>query len=336
MAGLSTEEPAAGDTGKRPTDTPGERSGEEAGAAEAPQREAKRPCLDLQEQGGQFPFAEAAAATAAASGLGVRQNTTRVEVCWEVSDDAGDAEAEQSLTLWWGCTVAEAVGRHPAYGPMWLLKYDEKEVEGKVFEAEERRVIFCAPELLIDVAASEEGGGGGGKGLMLWRAEGSTHEPLPLLPVGQPIKAKYKGEDTWFAGVVHDLNTDGTYHVKYEDGDQETSVPRDLIEPVEVADDGEEDDEGIDEEAIVAHDIDSFFELFTTIMTSGEMFVNLAPEKQRFAAERIANMRPFFRVELEKLIQDKGRGYTVTGTDINHIIPKVMQAAKNAADAFHA
>ena len=31
----------------------------------------------------------------------------------------------------------------------------------------------------------------------------------------------------------------------------------------------------------MAHDIDSFFELFTEIMTSGPAFVALPPEKQR-------------------------------------------------------
>jgi hypothetical protein len=137
---------------------------------------------------------------------------------------------------------------------------------------------------------------------MQWRAHGSTHVPLPLLPVGQPVKARFKvcafmrtrarthacvaviytckaarhgldracdpyaylltsphaciclsmyarvslcpvlslpacvrqGGDAWFAAVIHDLHTDGCYHVQYDDGDSEMSVARDLIEPVEL------------------------------------------------------------------------------------------------------
>jgi len=47
-------------------------------------------------------------------------------------------------------------------------------------------------------------------------------------------QAKFKGGDTWYAGIVQDLHVDGTYHILYEDGDEETSVKRDMIEPVEV------------------------------------------------------------------------------------------------------
>jgi hypothetical protein len=79
-----------------------------------------------------------------------------------------------TLVCRWGCTVAECVGQHPVHGPVWLLKYDEKEVEGKKFEAEERCVVFCTPELLVDVEAEEDGEGG--------------EDDLPDLPSVSPSK----------------------------------------------------------------------------------------------------------------------------------------------------
>ena len=39
-------------------------------------------------------------------------------------------------------------------------------------------------------------------------------------------------------------------------------------------------------------------------------------------------MRPFFREELERLIEERGHGYTVTGDDINQIIPIVMRRSE--------
>jgi hypothetical protein len=52
--------------------------------------------------------------------------------------------------------------------------------------------------------------------------------------VGMCAQAKFKGGDIWYAGIVQDLHVDGTYHILYEDGDEEASVKRDMIEPVEV------------------------------------------------------------------------------------------------------
>lgn len=103
----------------------------------------------------------------------------------------------------WGCTIAESVAHHPKYGAVWLLKYDEKEVEGKKFDAEERNVVLCTPELLVDLEAEAEGGGGGSKGLMQWRTEGSSHTPPPILPVGQPCKVLQTSQHT--INLLHDM-----------------------------------------------------------------------------------------------------------------------------------
>ena len=39
------------------------------------------------------------------------------------------------------------------------------------------------------------------------------------------------------------LSTDGTYHIQYEDGDEEKNVSRDLLEPLEEEEEEEEEGE---------------------------------------------------------------------------------------------
>lgn len=328
MAGLIDAEAGESQSNKRMT---GDAQVRDAEVAEAPTCKKARTEPTLESESGAIQAAplepEMLPALALEKALDVASKTsgihfdvskTRLEVCWEVADD--EAEDPKPITLWWGCTVAELVSEHPRHGPVWLLKYDEKDVDTKTFDAEERTVVFCTSDLLIDLDAASEGGGGGSKGLMQWRLEGASTEPAPILPVGQPVKARFRGGEAWFAGSVKDLHTDGTYDITYEDGDEETAVARELIEPVEVEDDDEADTL---DETIVAHDIDSFFEIFTQIMTSGPAFTALPPEKQRIAADRIADMRPFLREELERLREEQGHGYTVTGDDIQ-VHPKPM------------
>ena len=154
-------------------------AGETGGVGRAREEVAVLPAL---------PLEKAVEATETASGLKVCLDATHVEVCWQVAED--ETEDASPIVLWWACSISESVAQHPTYGPVWKLRYEEKEVEGKKFEAEERQVVFCTPELLVDLEAEAEGGGGGSKGLMQWRAAGSSHVPPPILPVGQPCKVR--------------------------------------------------------------------------------------------------------------------------------------------------
>ena len=43
-------------------------------------------------------------------------------------------------------------------------------------------------------------------------------------------------------------------------------------------------------------------QIFTAQMTSGEMFRRLDPEKQRLAAEKMAQMRPLFRYVIVRVL----------------------------------
>ena len=53
------------------------------------------------------------------------------------------------------------------------------------------------------------------------------------LEVGIKVTAKWKGETKWFPGTVQAANADGTYRIRYEDGDVEDAVARKLIGYVE-------------------------------------------------------------------------------------------------------
>ncbi|KAJ8558880.1 hypothetical protein ON010_g8569 [Phytophthora cinnamomi] len=52
----------------------------------------------------------------------------------------------------------------------------------------------------------------------------------PTLKVGDAVKARYKKGKKLFAGAVTRARTDGTYDIKYDDGDVETRVEIDMIE----------------------------------------------------------------------------------------------------------
>jgi len=51
------------------------------------------------------------------------------------------------------------------------------------------------------------------------------------LPVGTVVEARWKNGLAWFPGKIQKINPDGTYAVRYDDGDFEASVKRELIIP---------------------------------------------------------------------------------------------------------
>jgi hypothetical protein len=147
----------------------------------------------------------------------------RIEVSWEVIDDAADAEEKEEAAagehadpqesievepepehVWWGGTLAELVGLDEKNGLVWKIVYDAKNLDGKEFAPEERNVTFCGERplhsasvicflshliwtgknMLIDLESNERKVGGGDVGLMQWRVEGSGDELPALLPVG--------------------------------------------------------------------------------------------------------------------------------------------------------
>eukprot|EP00941_MAST-03F_sp_MAST-3F-sp1_P002079 g2079.t1 len=47
--------------------------------------------------------------------------------------------------------------------------------------------------------------------------------------VGDVVEARYGGEDRWFGGVIERVHSNSTFDIKYDDGDEEASVAKDLI-----------------------------------------------------------------------------------------------------------
>jgi len=63
------------------------------------------------------------------------------------------------------------------------------------------------------------------------------------LRVGMKVKARFKGGRKYYEGQIKRKNPDGTYAIKYQDGDTERSVSRDKIIPLDQEDAGEEEDD---------------------------------------------------------------------------------------------
>merc|ERR1711998_181494 len=49
---------------------------------------------------------------------------------------------------------------------------------------------------------------------------------------GDKIEARFGGRSRWFKGKIDKKNRDGTYDIRYEDGDKERRVKAELIRPL--------------------------------------------------------------------------------------------------------
>ena len=67
-----------------------------------------------------------------------------------------------------------------------------------------------------------------------------TNRAGPLFSVGQAIETRHGGKKKFYPGTISGVNDDGTFDVKYEDGDSEKSVSGDLISAVACAGDFKE------------------------------------------------------------------------------------------------
>ncbi len=46
---------------------------------------------------------------------------------------------------------------------------------------------------------------------------------------GDAVEARFGGRDKWFKGKITNVNRDGTYDIRYDDGDRESGVKADYI-----------------------------------------------------------------------------------------------------------
>ena len=55
--------------------------------------------------------------------------------------------------------------------------------------------------------------------------EDETVSGKSAFKLGDKVEAKFKGGVKWFSGRISSVNRDGTYDVRYDDGDEEQNVP---------------------------------------------------------------------------------------------------------------
>merc|ERR1712072_222417 len=68
------------------------------------------------------------------------------------------------------------------------------------------------------------GGSSGGK-----KKSGFDSEDDGSFSVGDRVEARYGGKSQWFSGEISRENSDGTFAIKYDDGDRELRVRSNLI-----------------------------------------------------------------------------------------------------------
>lgn len=103
------------------------------------------------------------------------------------------------------------------------LLYDDGDVETRV----DRDLIESAEERGSAAATRREE-----SSPSKTRAESKPSTPAPQLSVGDAVKARYKKGSKLFPGKITKVRTDGTFDVRYDDGDVEVRVERDMIERV--------------------------------------------------------------------------------------------------------
>ena len=67
------------------------------------------------------------------------------------------------------------------------------------------------------------------------------------LKEGDKVEVNYKGRGTWCSGNISSVREDGTYDIKYDDGDAESNVKGNYIRLMEVVDDADEAEIEIDD-----------------------------------------------------------------------------------------
>ena len=54
----------------------------------------------------------------------------------------------------------------------------------------------------------------------------------PSFVAGSQVEGNYQGMGTWYPGVIMRVHADGTYSVRYDDGDAEKSVSLHNLRPL--------------------------------------------------------------------------------------------------------
>jgi len=59
----------------------------------------------------------------------------------------------------------------------------------------------------------------------------SATEDAPAFAIGARVEARFNGGEAWYPGKVFSAHPDGTYFVRFDDGDEEDNVPAEYVRP---------------------------------------------------------------------------------------------------------
>ena len=55
--------------------------------------------------------------------------------------------------------------------------------------------------------------------------------PAPAFAIGARVEARYNGGESWYPGKIFTVHPDGSFYIKYDDGDEEDNIPASDIRP---------------------------------------------------------------------------------------------------------
>jgi hypothetical protein len=55
--------------------------------------------------------------------------------------------------------------------------------------------------------------------------------PVPAFAIGARVEARYNGGESWYPGKIFTAHPDGSFYIKYDDGDEEDNIPASDIRP---------------------------------------------------------------------------------------------------------
>jgi hypothetical protein len=108
--------------------------------------------------------------------------------------------------VWYGGKVA-SVNQSDSSVVLYKIEYEDGDTENDVREADVR--------FPLDIVKTTE---------LLQLPERTPDSMKTTYQVGDRIQGYFAEYDAWFDGVISEINSDGTYHVKYDDGDEEDRV----------------------------------------------------------------------------------------------------------------
>jgi hypothetical protein len=187
-----------------------------------------------------------------------------VEVKWMVDD----------VNVWWLCVVQRFTDKYDAKKrPIFAVLYQGRP-DLEMPDAEVREVVFATQTLLVD---QEEGE------VMQWRREGDSCEPPELLSPGCRVHV-FDDKNEKILGTVYNVNDQGCYEVKCDNGFIDYNVSSDRI--FEIESDEERDSP------------DKFVELVAQLVMRDRRFQSISAHQREMAIRHIVDLQSALKTKL--------------------------------------